>query len=306
MSNQENKTVECKMSRLVLMNAQNFLCTLATLITCTRLKEYIVVAQKLIDVHLNLNKYNYALNFFSCQKNNQNVSINSFVHEFNDLVIRLHIEAKGENIFLPISPLNFTNETCCVNCNETHMSTVDNSLYCETCGSVRRHHLAIAWSDVSRVHAAPTYMYDRKVQFKEWLLQYQGKCNVDLDLLTRMRYPSTRISKLDFLALLKQVTKQRTSLEQVHALYYHVYKIHPPDLSRIENDLLQDFAKFNKRYEKIGTTHVSHQFLLYQFLNRYGCATSTDDVLIPREVFAQKLPPECVRIFEHYEWPIYN
>jgi hypothetical protein len=290
---------------MILNDAQKFIVVITALITCTSFKHYILNAQKLIDKDVNVNKLNYSLNFFK-QIKNEPKNFDSFVYEFNSQIQDLHIAAKKENVFVPVSPLAFGNDKICINCKGKDYYECEGSMHCNLCGLIKRSHLAIAWSDVSRVHAAPIYTYDRKVQFKEWILQYQGKCNTDYSLVNKIKCPLKKITKIEFLNLLKSITKQRTNLEQVHSLYYHIYKITPPDLSRIENNLLQDFVNFNKIYEKIGTVHIPHQFLLFQFLNRYGFKTTSDDVLLPSDSIIQYPPDECVKTFKQCGWALFN
>jgi hypothetical protein len=181
---------------------------------------------------------------------------------------------------------------------------LDGHTQCNVCGLICRNTIAIAWADVSRVHAAPVYSYNKKLQFKECILQYQGKSSpIDLNLVKKLNAESIEMTKIEFMDLLKTISKNRSNLDQVHSLYYHIYKIQPPDLVSIENNLLKDFDKFNKLYSEIGSAHIPHQFLLFQFLNRYGYKTSASDVLLVDSMIPS---PECLQVFKECNWQVFQ
>lgn len=264
--------------------AHTFVLLISTLLSTLPIyANYLTNCSNLVHFYKNIKRVKFVRSFYTdVKKDEDDTYMNEFVQRFNSLVLLLHIQAKRKNLFISASPLRFNPETKCIGCTAPLSKTTDyeSALHCNTCGLITRVQGAIAYADVSRVHAFPVYLYDRKVQFKELLLQFQGKNkHTDLSILNKLVIPPTRMSKLDFLQMLKTVCKNRTHLDSVHGLYYHVYKIKPPDLSSIENCILNDFDKFLVKYQPVGKMHVSNNFLLYQFLNKYKFNVTKDDVL---------------------------
>jgi hypothetical protein len=179
-------------------------------------------------------------------------------------------------------------------------------MYCDGCGQIKQIPNATAWADVSRVHALPIYSYDRKVQFKETILLYQGKCiKIDLSILKKIIL-SPNMTKIEFFYALKNVTKVRTYFDHVHALYYHAFNKKPPNLTKIENKLLADFEKFTLEYSNtFKNCSISNSFLIYQFLNRYGIPTSKDDVLL-MDSLDNLVYKQCQTVFIKLGWEIFD
>lgn len=242
-------------------------------------------------------------------------STDSFVTLFNTQMLNVHVQAKQVGIFTPLSPLSYTKVQTCT-CGSVDFVECDGSSQCDRCGALLRNQLAVAWSDVSRVHAAPIYMYDRKLQwqakFKEWILQYQG--------IGTYSWPDTLLKKLavqckthqptkpEFANMVRIISQHRINTDHVHALYYQVTGVAPPNLARFENVLLTDFDTFIDMYCKTGlVTHKVkitgpfNQFLLYQFLNRYGVQTSKEDVLL-KEWVTDNI--SCT-VFNLLQWTMY-
>ena len=298
----------------MLSKAQEFL----NLITLSCLVYPLVVhildqGQQLINKYKTSQKTSFVASFFklatatatACARE----TMECFVYEFNRLVLTIHILMKKLThalVFVPTSPIAFSPTRACLNCTGCGFIESDGSVQCDECGLIIRNQIAVAWSDVSRVHAAPIYSYDKKVQFKECILQYQGRCNaIDYELLNCIAH-SPSMTKIDFLHALKAHTKQRSHIEQVHALYYHAVGKTPPNLTCIENNLLQDFDCFIHHYSKSKShNYISNQYLLYQFLNRYGFVTSKADVLLVD--YVDSIPDkQCQAIFQKLNWKIYN
>lgn len=286
----------------MLSRAQEFLnIVLVTLILVSSL-ELAKNCQVLIDKQKSIVKQNFVNIFFN--KEIKTKDHEDFVKEFNEEVLKLHIICKKNDLFVPLSPLGFEKTNKCFCCGESEFIDCDGSLQCKSCAMIIRNKGAIAWSDITRVHTAPVYTYDKKVQFKDFLLQYQGKCSsVDLRLLDNLSiYP--KMTRIDFFQTLKSKTKVRATLDQVHLLYYKAFSLKAPDLTLVENLLLEDFDKFVKVCGNEPLL-VSNQFLLYQFLNRYGYKTKKDDVLLVDTL--DSLPDKaCRKVFQKLKWEIFS
>lgn len=228
--------------------------------------------------------------YFDSFLENKDFDSNKFISRFNLHVLNLHILAKNFDLFLPISNLNFNFEKRCKNCKSIDFEQFEGSIVCNSCGLLIKKSDAIAWTDVSRVHAAPIYSYDRKIQFRELLFHFQGKISIDLELYKKIELYRPK-SKCDFLHFLKSITKNKQHYEQVFALYSKLVGIPCFDLSFIENELLQDFEKFYTfQKQKIKKT-ICNQFILYQFLKNKNINISKDDVLLDNNLQIEELRP---------------
>jgi hypothetical protein len=270
-------------------------------IFCTQLLEKISILKFRHDV-------NYVSNFFNKTNTKESdiENMNNVVEYFNKKILDLHISVKNSNMFIPVSPLSFSESKECL-CGSSYNSTKyyeTEQIQCTNCGLILHNPYSIAWSDLSRVHASPVYIYDRKVQFKDCILQFQGKCGpIDVDLLKNISI-SKNINKIEFTKYLKKVTKNRAQLDQIHSLYYYYTGKIIPDLSSIETILLKDFDKFSELYtsKNVKGHFVSNNFLLFQFLKRYNFLIKPDDLLL-NEI---KYDENCQNCFQELNWPIFT
>lgn len=281
--------------------AQIFLTfVLSLVISFKHLKNYVTRCQTLINTHDQKQKAKFFAKFFN--KSNESSPTN-FEREFNDTIIHLHIEASKHNIFVPCSPLSLPYDNSCVNCQYS-LEVADDSYYCVNCGCTINIPNAPAYSDVSRVQSTPNYTYDRKVQFKEFLLLYQGKYDkVDAGILKKLVI-KPEMTKTEFFYLLKNVTKERIYFDNVHILFYKALGKTPPDLTAVENMLVNDFEQFSNLFSQNSlNVTVPNSFLVYQFLNRYGYYTTKDDLLLI-DTLDSTLKKSCSEIFKELGWRI--
>lgn len=245
----------------------------------------------------------FLANFFNFENKSNISSQNDFVYDFNSNVLKLHVAAKKINVFVPVSPLEFEQTKLC-NCGVDYIE-FETWSQCSNCGCIERQHDAIAWADVSRVHSAPVYMNDRKIQFKEWLLQFQGKGRTVFEL-DKTKHFDKSMTKLEFLHQIKRFPPaQKFHTDQIHALYYAFKNIEPPNLTQVENRLLCDFDLFSSKYSKSSCQknfNGLNQFLLFQFLKRYKIAVSLDDVLLT------DIQPDrgCIEVFASLGWTLFR
>jgi hypothetical protein len=258
-------------------------------------------------------KNSFVLNFFEPIKPDSK-SMQDFVCSFNNTVLDLHIEIKDAGGFVPTSAISIQKDSSCSCCGYLEFIDCDGSVQCDGCGAISRNQTASAWSDISRVHTAPTYCYDRKNQFKECLLQYQGKCDINFKQgkygksgqLIAKKISCPKMSKLDFLQLLKTEYKSKFHNDQFHMIYYNTMGIEPPDLSIIENDVLNDFDLFVKTYSKYkrSISGVSNCFIMYQLLNRHGHYATKDDVCLSSSIDSAS-ERACIMTFRTLKWKMY-
>lgn len=261
--------------------AQNFLLFIISLLLFYPFVEKIKIIQNQINSFKEKRREKCLYSFFSIDSE-YNESFN-FVLDFNKQILDLHIISKKNNVFIPVSPLSFSKSIICKCTSDNFIKKDNDYLQCDDCGLIVKIPLSIAWSDLARVHATPVYVYDRKIQFKECLLNFQGKnTTIDQELFNKIKI-SKDVSKIVFLKYLKTLTKQRNHLEQIHILYYTYTKKTKPDLSHIENSLLNDFDNFNKLIDFKKGNFLSNNILLYQFLRNYNISVTRDDLLLTED-----------------------
>lgn len=289
----------------MISKAQAFIVlVMAILIIHPELSKRIKDIQEIVDVYNFEKQKKFCQNFYSGNKNNFDKDYDSFIEKFNEKMLNIHILAKSDHIFVPLSPLYYEKNVNCEICFQNNFVEYGGTIHCDSCGLIKRNNMEIAWSDISRLYSSPLYLYDRKLQFKELLLQYQGKCgNVDYSILDGKKI--AKMSKISFLRFIKVFVNKKICNEQIHALYYHYMKIEKPNLTKIENEILEMFDMFVKHYTemyKTSTIYVSNQFLMYQILNNCNLRVSKDDVLLVENKFCDE---KFFNVFKKLNFKIY-
>lgn len=301
----------------LLTDAQLFLNNISGFIGANMLyRAFIDKSQDVVDSYWKTQKTLFLDSFFggNTEKQKDGKTLFYFVMIFNALILALHVKAKIiDSIFLPISPIPFPIQENCFNCKANEFEDDGDSVMCLNCGLFNRQCYAASWNDITRVYIAPIYKYNRRAQFKEYILQYQGKClKIDYSILDKLLVPrKKKCSKKDFLDLLRLSIRDKFCVDHIHALYYKFFDIEPPKLAHITYTLITWFDKFFEVYNHIlwqkkltQDRYVSNQFLLYQFLNNNGVKTSLDDVLL-----TDSLPTNnqllCNEIFNVLNWQMF-
>ena len=169
----------------------------------------------------------------------------------------------------PAKPRGFRCRSCM---NEQQFVLQDNLLICEVCGATLEHskYRNISYKDIDRVNITCKYQYDRITHFKDCIQQFQGKQNATIppavysDLIFQFlqhglipenykdipkKEAFKAITKEHILLFLKE-TNHTKHYEDVTLLHHYFTEIAPPDLSAIENALLQDFDALTALYDK--------------------------------------------------------
>ncbi len=218
--------------------------------------------------------------FFCC------TIVQDFASIFNSISLDLHVELKLHGLFVDTSFCSLIPITSCEVCGKNNVTTIDCEQFCSDCGLITRQETAASWADITRVHLTPKYSYDRRVQFKDQILQFQGKGKLDTDIIQKCKnkFP-VKISKTQFLTELKQMTKQRSYFDQIHSLYYSIFDCRAPVFSEHENQILNDFDKYSSTFAALvrqdkNKTFTNNQLLLFQLLRKNGVKVSRDDLLV--------------------------
>jgi len=218
----------------------------------------------------------------------------------------------------------------CDNCdNKKTFDIIDNYVYvCVECGNQIDVFLYTkSYKDTDRVNISAKYTYDRKVHFRDCINQYQGKQNSTIDKkvyedLTREferhhllqegsgQERFSKITKDNVLMFLKELQYTK-HYENVNLIHYNLTGIKPPDLSHIEDKLLDDFDTltdlYDKRYKcdrKIDRKNfINTQYVLYQFLNRHKFPCKKEDFNILKTIDRKSFHDDiCIGLFAELGW----
>jgi len=249
--------------------------------------------------------------------------IDRLVNEFIDIAKRYKNEIK-------YNTKNQTNtKTLCDNCNNRKsFETLENELICLDCGNtIPLNENLSSYKDVTRVNMTAKYIYDKKIHFRDCINQYQGKQNVTIpnivyqnleeQFLLHGLIDTSKQGKDRFF----NITKQHVHMflkETGHAKHYENYLLiynkltgKPlPDISDIEQQILDDFDKltalYDKKYKKQGIerkSFINTQYVLYQLLRRHKFSCKRDDFNILKTVDRKSFHDDiCRDLFETLNW----
>jgi len=217
----------------------------------------------------------------------------------------------------------------CENDNEA-FSIYDNHFVCEKCGLVSDNtHNHISYKDIDRVNISSKYTYDRRTHFRDCINQFQGKQNayidpkVYLDLIEQFVLHDLippNYKELPKLESFSEITKEHIMIflkETGHSKHYEdIVLIHTtitgkpaPNISHLENVLLQDFDILTEIYDKKYKNNSSRknfintQYVLYQLLRRhkYPCKKEDFNILktVDRKYYHDTI---CTELFQEVGW----
>jgi len=201
----------------------------------------------------------------------------------------------------------------CSHCEEENASFVitDGLMTCEHCGITSEFSKAsvICYKDIDRVNITSKYQYDRITHFKDCINQFQGKQNSTIDkkvyddLIFQFRQHDLipehwkdlpkdeafqKITKEHILLFLKE-TNHTKHYEDIVLIHSNLSGITPPDLSPIENKLLQDFDAltnlYDRKYRNLERKNfINTQYVLFQLLRRHRFPCKKEDFNILKTI----------------------
>jgi hypothetical protein len=201
----------------------------------------------------------------------------------------------------------------CSHCQEENAPFLihDGLITCESCGVTSEFSKGsvICYKDIDRVNITSKYQYDRITHFKDCINQFQGKQNSTIDkkvyedLLFQFRQHDlipdnwedlpkdeafALISKEHILLFLKE-TNHTKHYEDIVLIHHNLTGIIPPDLSHIENKLLQDFDAltnlYDRKYRNLERKNfINTQYVLFQLLRRHKFPCKKEDFNILKTV----------------------
>jgi len=272
----------------------------------------------LIEKYHNLNKETMVIPFFNSNKKHLKE------HDVKKVEIQKEFIAKlKEYTNLKNFEFMMTNYVCtprsspppCICGNKTEFIRDDDRAVCAICSTEQSLiSNSSSFSDVGRVNMASKYTYNRKVHFRDCIIQYQGKQKthipeeiytileakliekqlIDYSTSDRLKRHK-KVSRAIVLEILKELdSKDIKKFYDDIVLIHHTLTGQPCDnIEYLEDALLDDFDKLTETYDNlyINKDHeddkklskrknfINAQFVLYQLLRKHGHPCNEMDFL---------------------------
>jgi hypothetical protein len=220
----------------------------------------------------------------------------------------------------------------CIECkNSSTFDIFDNQNVCRECGTVcdQFNHQILSFHDVERVNLNNKYTYDRRTHFRDCIYQFQGKQNVTInesvydDILGQLFahgiIPSN-YSQLPKHIAFEKVTKEHIYIflkdskfvkhyEDSVLIYRTLTGKEVPDISYLEEDLMNDFDILVDHYDKKFKNQsdrknfINSQYVLFQLLRRHRYPCNKDDFNILKTIDRKYYHDEiCSELFSELGW----
>uniref|UniRef100_A0A6C0CZI2 Uncharacterized protein n=1 Tax=viral metagenome TaxID=1070528 RepID=A0A6C0CZI2_9ZZZZ len=225
----------------------------------------------------------------------------------------IRLSFSGDSINTSNTMLSTKGGSKCAHCEEENALFImtDGLMTCENCGVTSEFSKAsvICYKDIDRVNITSKYQYDRITHFKDCINQFQGKQNSTIDkkvyddLIFQFRQHDLipedwkdlpkdeafqKITKEHILLFLKE-TNHTKHYEDIVLIHSNLSGIVPPDLSSIENKLLQDFDAltnlYDRKYRNLERKNfINTQYVLFQLLRRHRFPCKKEDFNILKTI----------------------
>jgi hypothetical protein len=213
----------------------------------------------------------------------------------------------SRNLVSKVSVVPEKEMTCArESCDSTAFRTINETVVCDKCSTVQAASVSTtSYADIDRINVSTRYLYDRKVHFRDCVLQFQGRQNVTIDksvydeleiafdkhhLLvgddnTPVNIRFSKITKEHILMFLKEL-KLSKHYENVQLIHFNLTGKTPPDISHLEGVLLSDFEQLTVLYDEMyrddsRKNFINTQYTLFQLLKRhkYPCEPSEFSII---------------------------
>lgn len=188
----------------------------------------------------------------------------------------------------------------CTKCSSNGKTIeLDGYFVCTECGGEEMIGASSSsYKDAERVNVGSKYTYDKRIHFRDCMNQFQGKQNSTIPpkvyealdkefeahgLLRKSDKKEEKfadITKGHVLLFLKE-TGFSKHYEDAVLIHFNLTGVHPPDISHLENDIVNDFDQLVETYEQIYRSDdpggkrisrknfINNQYVLYQLLRRH-------------------------------------
>ena len=230
------------------------------------------------------------------------------------------------------SILDRNQNTACPSCkNSVSFEIFDNQSVCRECGVVMDafSNQILSFKDIERVNISMKYTYDRRTHFRDCFYQFQGKQNVTIPKIIYEQITKQLLAHgiipTNYRDLPKEMAFENVTKEHINiflkdtkfvkhyedsVLIFHILTGKPvPDLSYLEEDIMNDFDLLVEQYDKKFKQHtdrknfINTQYVLYQLLKRhkYPCHKEDFNILktIDRKYYHDEI---CSELFADLGW----
>lgn len=264
--------------------------------------EYICMSKNIIKEYLSTFNKPKNFDFFGKSIDKDNTVENETNDLFNQFLSIAKKYLKDE-LNLDTNCKNNTKmeENLCTTCDINDWSHNEYSKICNICGTETILFSANSnFKDIKRINLNPKYKYQRKVHFRDALNCYQGKQNKTIPekvysaLEAKFKIHNLLAENDDFHVRHKNITKEHIHIflketknngyyEDTSLLHFHFTGISCPDLTHIEEELMEDFNKIVEVYDTLDLTSYKRknflncQYILKQLIGRKGIETNIND-----------------------------
>lgn len=219
----------------------------------------------------------------------------------------------------------------CTNCltGSENFVMSDNHFVCAICGtviSITNDNL-ISFRDIERINIGSKYTYDRKTHFRECVKRFQGKQNVNIpaklfeDVINQLvgyqlipadyrDFPKTKVFqsvKREHIQMILKDLQYSKHYEDIVYIYHKITGHDIPDITHLENNLLNDFDALLECYDQTFKTDrknfINNQYVLYQLLRKYKYHCRKEDFQFlktnDRKYYHDVV---CQKLFEKLGW----
>lgn len=217
-----------------------------------------------------------------------------------------------KNVFIPRS-----SPPPCVCGNKTEFIRDEDRAVCAICSTEQSLiSNTSSFSDVGRVNMASKYTYNRKVHFRDCIVQYQGKqkTHIPEEIYTLLEVrliekdlidgssnlekikKFEKVTRADVLEILKEVESKdvKKFFDDIVLIHHTLTGQSCDNIEYLEDSLLDDFDKLTDAYDNLYTNNddgeedktkmkrknfINAQFVLYQLLKKHGHPCSEMDFL---------------------------
>lgn len=213
-------------------------------------------------------------------------------------------------------------------CNSIDFKTINETVVCDQCSCVQASTISTtSYADIDRINVSTRYLYDRKVHFRDCILQFQGRQNVTIDksvydnleiefdrhhLLvgdknTPVYIRFSKITKEHISMFLKELRLSK-HYENVQLIHFNLTGKQPPDISRLEGVLISDFEQLTMLYDEVymyesRKNFINTQYVLFQLLKRHKYPCNVSDFSIiktsERRAWHHRV---CKNLFSKLNW----
>ena len=287
---------------------------------------YISESFHILERYRQLLKTPVKVNFFGTTPKNQNSK------EKAELIDQYTQIAKKYAPDLDLTKIKQPKKTECDNCFSSKVVVADGlSIICVDCGCEREENTnALSYKDISRTNVLQKYTYEKRSHFRDALNQYQGKQNCKIDKKIFMELENefekhrlligdkstpkqerfSKIKKEHIMLFLKELGYDK-QYENANYIYSEMTGVKCPDISHLEDQLMDDFDilanlytkkfKYEKKIDRKSFMNIQCVFFQLLKKNKYQCKKEDFNILktTDRKTFHDEILQE---LFEELGW----